>query len=326
MFIENILGYQYDKEDYRPTKLSRLDKVSCSYSYMYKHWRNFLFERIMRLFIWENTYDVTSRKGIQPKEIEQRLILQGHCGISMFKGDLTAFFGTFYGVTKYQDEWSNYNVRCPIYSGKRTIGKDIVVINNNALRNPTYDLVHYYAVLVGHTDVPLINTLINARDSGGVPIAGTEKQKASIKEYQAKLFNGVYDVVLDPGFLGITYGGSDRKTQQDLMKIMETREKLIKSFYSDIGVRSAFEKRNNTVQAEVEADTSLLLLNLSDMLLQRENACEEVNNMFGTNWSVHVAEEIDYGAENERIQFDSSTETHIVEDEDGLKGGEHNAI
>ena len=39
------------------------------------------------------------------------------------------------------------------------------------------------------------------------------------------------------------------------MKVMETREKLIKSFYSDIGVRSAFEKRNNTVMAEVEADT-----------------------------------------------------------------------
>ena len=107
---------------------------------------------------------------------------------------------------------------------------------------------------------------------------------------------------------------------------METREKLIKSFYSDIGVRSAFEKRNNTVQAEVEADTSLLLLNLSDMLLQRERACEEVNNMFGTNWSVHVAEEIDYGSENERIQFDTSTETHIVEDDDGLKGGEESAL
>ena len=110
------------------------------------------------------------------------------------------------------------------------------------------------------------------------------------------------------------------------MEIMETREKLIKSFYSDIGVRSAFEKRNNTVQAEVEADTSLLLLNLSDMLHQREIACKQVNGLFGTNWSVHVAEEIDYGAENERMQFDTSTETHIVEDENGLAGGEQSAL
>lgn len=322
MFLDELLACK----DVEGKKITKLNKYSCSYNYMYRHWRDFLFERIMRLFVWEDTYDVKTRQGVEPKEIEERLILQGHCGISKYKGELTAFFGSFFGVTKYQDEFKFYNVRCPIYSGKRTIGKDIVIINNNALRNPTYDLVHYYATLLGHCDVTLINTLINARDSGGVPIAQTEKQKTSIKNYQANLFNGVYDVVLDPGYLGIMYAGSDRKTQQDLMEIMETREKLIKSFYSDIGVRSAFEKRNNTVQAEVEADTSLLLLNLSDMLLQRENACDEVNKMFGTNWSVHVAKEIDYGSENERIQFDTATQIHLVEDEDGLRGGEQHAL
>ena len=39
--------------------------------------------------------------------------------------------------------------------------------------------------------------------------------------------------------------------------------------------------------------------------------------MFGTNWSVHVAEEIDYGTENERVQFDTSTEIHSLDSEDG---------
>lgn len=308
MFLEEILPVISDGKI-----VSKLSKESCSYNYMYRHWKNFLFERIMRLFVWENTYDLDTGKGIKPKEIEQRLILAGHCGITEFKGELTAFFGSFYGVTKYYDEWSNYNIHSPIYSGSRKIGKNIVIINNNALRNPTYDLVHYYASLLGHADVTLINALINARDSGGVPIVSTQKQKQSVVEYQNKLFNGTYGVVTDVGNLGIQYAGSDRQTQQDIIDIIEVREKLVKSFYSDIGVRSAFEKRNNTVQAEVEADTSLLLLNLSDMLLQRENACEEVNKMFGTDWSVHVAKEIDYGAENERVQFDTATVTNLPE-------------
>lgn len=308
MFLEEILPVISDGKI-----VSKLSKESCSYNYMYRHWKNFLFERIMRLFVWENTYDIDTGKGIKPKEIEQRLILAGHCGITEFKGELTAFFGSFYGVTKYYDEWSNYNIHSPIYSGSRKIGKNIVIINNNALRNPTYDLVHYYASLLGHADVTLINALINARDSGGVPIVSTQKQKQSVVEYQNKLFNGTYGVVTDVGNLGIQYAGSDRQTQQDIIDIIEVREKLVKSFYSDIGVRSAFEKRNNTVQAEVEADTSLLLLNLSDMLLQRENACKEVNKMFGTDWSVHVAKEIDYGAENERVQFDTATVTNLPE-------------
>ena len=293
-------------------KITKLAKDSCTYNVKYAYWRDSLFERVMKLFVWENTGD------LKPKEIEQRLILNGHCGIANYQGELTAFYGSFYGVTKYMDEWTNYIVRCPIYTAEKKIGTDVVVIDNNSLRNPTFELVHHYATMLAHTEVSLINCLINTRDSGGVPIASTEKQKASIKEYQNQIFNGKYGVVTDVGNLGITYAGSDRKTQQDLIDIMETREKLIKSFYSDIGVRSAFEKRNNTVQAEVEADTSLLLLNLSDMLRCKEKACEEVNKLFGTNWSVHVAKEIDYGAENQRIQFDTSTETHVEEDNNGL--------
>ena len=293
-------------------KITKLAKDSCTYNVKYAYWRDSLFERVMKLFVWENTGD------LKPKEIEQRLILNGHCGIAEYKGELTAFYGSFYGVTKYMDEWTNYIVRCPIYTAEKKIGTDVIVIDNNSLRNPTFELVHHYATMLAHTEVSLINCLINSRDSGGVPIASTEKQKASIKEYQNQIFNGKYGVVTDVGNLGITYAGSDRKTQQDLIDIMETREKLIKSFYSDIGVRSAFEKRNNTVQAEVEADTSLLLLNLADMLRCREKACEEVNKLFGTNWSVHVAKEIDYGAENQRIQFDTSTETHVEEDNNGL--------
>ena len=293
--------------------ISKLARDSATFNMTYAYWREQLFERIMRLFIWENTYDESTKKGIKPKEIESRLLLTGHCGIMKYEGELTAFFGLFYGVTKYLDEWTHYTVRCPVYSGSHTINKDIIVIDNNALRNPSFSLVHHYAILLAHTEVSLMHALINVRDSGGVPVASTEKQKRSINEYQCKLFNGEYGVVTDIGNLGIEYMGADRRTNQDIMDIMECREKLIKSFYSDIGVRSAFEKRNNTVMAEVEADTSLLLLNIADMRRRREDGCEAVNKMFGTNWSVKVADEISYGDENERIAFDTNTVTHVKE-------------
>lgn len=293
-------------------KISKLARESSTFNSFYIYWRDALFERIMRLFVWENTNEV------KPKEIEQRLMLAGHCGITKINNEkeLTAMFGNFYGVGKYIDEKPNYMVRCPIYSGSRTIGKDIVVINNNSLRNPAFELVHHYAIMLAHAEVSTVSALVNVRDSGGVPIASTEKQKASILDYEGKRFNGQYGVVTDLGNLGVQYAGADRKTSQDIMSIYEIRERLIKSFYSDIGVRSAFEKRNNTVQAEVEADTSLLLLNLSDMIDAREKGAEEVNKMFGTNWKVHIAEEIDYGAENEREFFSNKgNEVHIVEGE-----------
>lgn len=285
-------------------------KQSCTYKAYYEYWIEQLFERIMRLFVWENTDDV------EPKEIEERLLLQGHCGITKILGEkeLTAMFGNFYGVSKYVDDKPYYMVRCPLYSGSRTIGKDIVVIRNNSLKNSTYSLVHHYATLLAHNEVTLVDTLINVRDGGGIPIATTEKQKQSIIAYQSKVFNGQYGVVTDIGNLGLQYIGSDRKTHQNIMDIVTTREKILKSFYSDIGVRSAFEKRSNSVEAEVEADTSLLLLNLSDMLDSRKKGAEEVNKLFGTNWNVHIAKEIDYSTENQRVAFNSADDVHVKED------------
>lgn len=297
----NLEGYK---------SIPKLARESSTFNAFYAYWREQLFERVMRLFIWENTGEV------KPKEIEQRLILAGHLGVTRIKDEkeLTAMFGSFHGVTKYLDEWSEYNVRCPIYAGTRTIGKDVAIINNNSIRNPIYPLIHHYAILLAHNEVTLVDAMVNARDAGGIPVAQTEKQKQSIADYQGKVFNGQYGVVTDIAGLGVQYAGADRKTHQALMDIYEVREKLIKSFYSDIGVRSAFEKRNNTVMAEVEADTSLLLLNLSDMISCRKKGAEEVNKLFGTNWSVHIAEEIDYGAENQRVQFDTNTVTHTEED------------
>ena len=180
-------------------EISKLARESCTFNAFYEYWRDQLFERIMRLFVWENTYTLEDNRvvGIKPKEIEQRLLLQGHCGISVLEGEteLTAFFGNFYGVGKYLDERPNYMVRCPIYSGSRTIGEDIVVIDNNSLRNPAYDLVHHYALLLAHNEVTLIDIMVNARDAGGIPVAATEKQKQSIQQYQAKVFNGQYGMI-----------------------------------------------------------------------------------------------------------------------------------
>lgn len=274
-------------------KMVKVAREDSTYNALYLYWREELFERVMRLFVWEGTGDVP------PKEIESRLIIKGHAGITPLNGELTAMWGDFHGVTKYADEFSQYTVRCPIYAGNRTIGKDIVVISNNALRQPVFPLIHHYAMLLAHAEVTLIDSLVNNRDSNGIPVVQTEKQKQSVAEYQGRKFNGQYGSITDAGMLGIDFVQTHATTASDFVSIYETREKILKSFYSDIGVRSSFEKRSNTVTDEVRADDSLLLLNLSDMLDARERACDDVNSLFGTNWSVHVADELNYEKEGD---------------------------
>ena len=258
----------------------------------YLYWVDNLFERIMRLFVWDGAGDIL------PKEMESRILINGHCGIINFYDgvteELTAMFGSFYGVGKYFDEKPFYNMHCPIWAGSGRIGYDTAIIENTSLKNACLPMVKRYAYMLAHTEVSLVKALINLRDSGGVPVATSSKQKADIEDYQQKLFNGEDGVVIDFGALGVEFAGTDRHTNQSILDIMEVRQKLLKNFYSDIGIRASFDKRSNTVVNEVEADTTMLLYNITDMLEARKRSAGRVNDLFGVNWSVKVSPEISY--------------------------------
>ena len=50
----------------------------------------------------------------------------------------------------------------------------------------------------------------------------------------------------------------------------------------------------HALMGENGAGKSTLLLNIKDMLDYRKRGCEAVNNLYGTNWSVKVSDEINY--------------------------------
>lgn len=270
------------------SSVSKFAMDGTTYTAYYKYWLDELFQRVMGLFIWNNA------EPIPQKEIEKRLLMSGRVAITNYKNELTAMWCSFYGVTKYEDEHTNVTVRCPLYAGSRTIGKDVVVINNNEIRNPLLQLVNHYAQLLAHNETTIVNVLVNLRNSRGVPTVSTQKQKSSMKSYYNNLYNGKFDTVTDIANLNVEFIGEDKKSGIGIKELFETRSSLLKSFYSDIGIRAAFNKNNNAVTMEVLSDTSQLIFNLKDMLECRKKGAYAVNEMFGTNITVEIAPEIDY--------------------------------
>lgn len=258
-----------------------------TYGYFYIFWKEHLLERVQRLFVWDGLADT-----LPQKEIEMPLYLRGFVGVCDYKGEMSAFNGTMSGVTKYLDEFTEFNAFCPLGTFNKKINKDIVVIDNTSLRNPLLPLIHHYSILLAHNDVTLQSALINVRDSGGVPVVTTEKQKQSVSEYYDKLFKGQFGSMTDIGNMGLSFVGGSRGTSQTLKDIYEVREKLIKSFYQAIGIKGSFEKNSNSVDAEVTSDTCLLQINIHDMLECRKRGAEKINDLFGTNYSVNLAKEI----------------------------------
>lgn len=277
--------------DWSTIDISQYARENSTYSAFYFYWRDELFSRVMRLFK-EKTDPIPS------KEVEIRLMMQGHVGIAPLKysgkTELTAFWGIPNGIGKYMDEKPFYSCRCPVWSGNLKIGEDVIVIDNNILRNPLFDLIHHYAIILAHNEVTYIHTMVNARNANGVPIASTTKQKKSIKEFIGKVFNGQYDVVTDIGNMGIEYAGAHTGTAIGAEELWNARERILASFLSDIGVKTGIDKRSNSVVDEVNAGTPSMLINLNDMLESRKEGFERVNKRFGTKWTVELNEDLDY--------------------------------
>lgn len=302
MFLNNYLE--------RNTNIKQLAKEGGTFADGYAYWKELLFERAVRLFKWENTYEVP------PHEIEVALLLGGACGITdKYKKTLSAFQGWYAGApTQYYDQYEDFSIHSPVFSGVFKIGKDIEIIKNNALMNSVYPLVHRYAIMLAHTEVSFVNTLINGRDSGGVPIASTAAQKQAIEDYRNSLCNGKVTSILDPAFSGVQFLSVDKNTVLNIKELMETRENLLNAFYADLGVKTAWNKKGNMINEEVEANNSMLLLNISEMLEQRQIGAEKVNKLYGTNWKVDISPELKLMME-EKGDEQSNTERPVEDSE-----------
>ena len=283
------MGYIQTFLDKTDIDISKYARENTTYSAFYFFWRDELFGRCMKLF-----KDVTD--PVPAHEVEVRLFIQGHAGIAICPKDneLTAFFGLPTGVSKYRDRKPQYSVHSPIYSAVLDVDKDVIVIYNDTLMNPLYDLIHHYACILAHTEVTYIHTAVNARVPNGVPVANSEIQKNSFGQFFTKLFNGKFGFVTDLGQLGVEYVGSHTNVTQGVEELWNARERILASFLSDIGIKTGINKRSNSVSDEINADTPSLLININDMYEARQEGFERVNKRFGTNWTCEINKDLDY--------------------------------
>lgn len=244
----------------------------------YSEWYAVLLNRVINLFTWHGV-------GLDPHHIEERLLITGLCGIAKYKGELTAFYANPFGVTKYFDTYTHLTVSSPIYTNTLEIGKDVVPIWNNSLHMSIRSRLHTYAVKLAHFDLTIINVLVNLRDTTPI-IVKTDKQKELVKEYRNNLFNGKLMPIMDKSYLGIEFGQESTSVKINIKDLLEAQENVLDAFFNEFGVQTGYKKKANLVSEEITQDKEKLVINIADMLTQRQEACKQINALFGTDWSV----------------------------------------
>lgn len=184
------------------------------------------------------------------------------------------------------------------------------MIPNNSTFTSLYPLIHRYAIMLAHVEVTFVATLVDVRDNGGIPMASTEAARQSYKNYINNKAQGKFGAVVDPAFSTLKFIDTSRTSSTSLKDYVEIRKNLLHDFYEDIGVKTSWSKKGNMIEAEVQANDAMLLINLNDMVDSRKRAAEKINKMFGLNWSVDIAEELKYN------DVDNVTDNNDKEDED----------
>lgn len=269
MYLDNLDSFK---------ELRQYKSGATTYAPFYRYWRNMLFSFVNKLFTWEVP-------DIPQKEIETRLILFGQCGIIKDKNKLLAVDSNLYGITNYYDEFTHFNYATPLINGFAEIGKNGVLINNDTLRNDTYNLIHHYAIQLAHTEVTLINALVNGRATKTI-IANSQKAAESVRAYRDRVYKGAPDVIVDDSFIGLDFKDEALNSVIGVKDLIDTKQNILMAFYESIGVKKNNVKKERLITDEVSADNTLLRLNIKDQYDCRVKACEDIKNVFNIEATV----------------------------------------
>lgn len=269
-------------------------------------------EDAVKLYVTQalcRTQSMFKYKGL-PDTIPQRsleLYIQtgGSACIARVDGELYAFFGTFGGKPDVYYMPRSYVVANPAlnFSKEFKIHEECVVIPNDAMYMGLMPIFRRYATLMAENDVTLNMTDINIRIMT-LLTGNTDRDIASAKQYIDDIKDGKIGVAMSTPFMeGLKTQPYGEISGKILTQLIELQQYYKASMFNDIGLNSNYNmKRETIVSAEIELNADALFPFVDNMLISRQLALKEVNELFGTDISVELASSWEDLADSREIQ------------------------
>lgn len=257
----------------------------------YTYYQRMLTERCMNIFLWDGLPD-----SLPAHELEYGLIWQGFAPFfKVPKYGLVTINnnnGAIYGFDEYYHATDLTYAQPKLGNGHRLIGKDCEVIYNSFVdiedRVGLSELIKRYAILLADVDSSLDIVTVNRRATA-LNVAKTSQLAKSVNNVMQKIRHGTYDTINEESILDcfrtLPY---DENTRLTLQELTTTKSFIMSEFWSAIGVKSSVTKRERVISDEIATENQMLLINVNDMLRERQDGVKKVNAMFGTNISVRL--------------------------------------
>lgn len=260
----------------------------------FKYW----FWKLLNICI--SMFDYNNLPPMLPqREIETNLILTNHCVVFQDSSNQLITASTnIYGFDVYYNPTNAVFANPKIQYKKLSIGQNCEIIYNNNLKdNVNYipsdgslkTFIYRYARMLADIESTINIYTVNSRLTS-YPVASNDKVATSLKSFFKKLKSGKNAIISDDSIIQEFRTVDINRTgiHESIVDWLIARDKILEMFYRDIGVKMYMPKRAQVTNDEIQANNQLLLISKEDMLKERKEGVERVNDMFGTSITVKI--------------------------------------
>lgn len=275
----------------------------CDVEFNFKTYVNLLLNKVSSLFVWQNLPET-----VDERFLEFQLLLAGKVCWTKFNDKLYVLNGNIGGEPNVYYEPTEWIVANPVLGSKQVRirnkdgSKDISKLEGILMANSDVDyeslgltsgisgLIYQTAGLLADNISSLNIAQINGRLS--VVFTAEDEDIARTGEkvlediYRGKPFKILTDDIIER--INATPVAS-AGTNNTLMSLIEAHQYILAQFFQEIGVQANYNmKRERLNTAEVEMNNGALDINIWNMLKNRQEAVEAINEKFGTDIKVDL--------------------------------------
>ncbi len=271
-----------DKDSYQLLSYKSVAQMANNMTFSYYYYKLTLIARA--LFSWKNLPN-----NMDDRWIEKYLFTNGKCIFykDPVMGEMVAGFGQMSSINCYGDPTKVYPVAPNYtYDGEQLInGENCYVIRNNDLMLPTFPTVRMYAFKLTNID-RAIDINIEAQKSP-ILVRCTDKQRLSLKNAINQRRDNEPVIYADNSFDKDMITTLDLNPPLVFPDLQVQKHMVLNEVFTDLGINNAnMDKRERMVANEVEANNEQVKASEDVMLKVRQEACKQINRIFGTNISV----------------------------------------
>ena len=272
-----------DKDDYKLLSYKSVAQMANNMTFSYYYYKLMLVNR--SLFDWEGLPN-----NMDGRWIEKYLFNSGKCIFykDPLMGYMVAGFGQEGSINCYGDPTSVYPVaENYVYEGEQLVnGENCYVIRNNDLMLPNFPIIRHYAYKLTNID-RAIDVNIEAQKTP-IVVRCSNNSKLSLKNaINQRRDNEPVIWVNDDSNLADMVSTLDLKSQPIFKDLQTQKHMILNEVYTDLGINNAnMDKRERMVANEVEANNEQVKASEDVLLKVREEACKQINRIFGLNISV----------------------------------------